>query len=138
MAKDLIHNAVGNALEKDGWTIVADPFRLDFKNFALRADLAARKLTSMEKLSFASSLKSSRFVGQFVRPRITASFIGQYQMYQDALILNQLDYTLYLGIGRDAYKDYFLQSGAEYAIQRYRIKLLVVDTNQEEISQWIE
>lgn len=29
MAKDLYHNAVRNALIKDGWTITHDPLRLE-------------------------------------------------------------------------------------------------------------
>jgi hypothetical protein len=41
MAKDKIHDAVKNALIKDGWTITADPYKLKTPDLRLEADLAA-------------------------------------------------------------------------------------------------
>ena len=32
MAKDIYHQAIKNALVKDGWTITADPYPLEVKN----------------------------------------------------------------------------------------------------------
>jgi hypothetical protein len=43
---DKIHNAVKNALIKDGWTIKADPFRIEFEEYRLYADLAAERPTA--------------------------------------------------------------------------------------------
>ncbi len=44
MAKlDKIHDAVKRALIKDGWTITADPFRIEFEEYRLYADLAAER-----------------------------------------------------------------------------------------------
>lgn len=43
MARDIIHHAVKNALIKDGWLITDDPFRIDFEEFTLFADLAAKR-----------------------------------------------------------------------------------------------
>ncbi len=40
---DKIHNTVKNALVKDGWTITADPYRIEFAEFRLYADLSAER-----------------------------------------------------------------------------------------------
>ena len=44
MAKDIIHQAVKNALIKDGWTITADPYPLRFEDKSLMADLKAERV----------------------------------------------------------------------------------------------
>jgi hypothetical protein len=43
MAKDMIHTQVKNALIKDGWSITADPFRVEFEELEIFADLAAEQ-----------------------------------------------------------------------------------------------
>jgi len=43
-AKDIFHNAVKNALQKDGWTITHDPFFLKIGRRKVYADLAADRL----------------------------------------------------------------------------------------------
>jgi hypothetical protein len=40
---DLIHDAVTNALIKDGWTITADPYTIEHEEVTLFADLAAER-----------------------------------------------------------------------------------------------
>jgi hypothetical protein len=42
-AKDLYHNAIKNALITDGWTILADPYRIEYQDDRLLADLAATR-----------------------------------------------------------------------------------------------
>jgi hypothetical protein len=50
MAKrDIYHNTVKRALERDGWTITHDPFRLDIGDKSLSADLGAERLICAEK-----------------------------------------------------------------------------------------
>ena len=41
---DLYHETVKQALEKDGWTITADPFVIEYKGLRLYADLGAEKV----------------------------------------------------------------------------------------------
>jgi hypothetical protein len=40
---DKIHDAVRNALEKDGWAITFDPFRIDYLELVMFADLGAER-----------------------------------------------------------------------------------------------
>ena len=48
-AKDLYHDAIKNALIKDGWVITADPYLIRYKDVDLFADLAAEKPIAAER-----------------------------------------------------------------------------------------
>ncbi len=49
-AKDIFHDIVRNALEKDGWTITNDPLFLKLtKQFRINIDLKAEKFIVAEK-----------------------------------------------------------------------------------------
>ena len=39
--RDAIHDAVRSALTNDGWQIVADPYRIVYKDATLEADIKA-------------------------------------------------------------------------------------------------
>ncbi|GBF79490.1 element excision factor XisH family protein [Aphanothece sacrum] len=49
MAKDIFHNAVKNALIKDGWKITHDPYRLRYGIADIYIDLAAEEAIAAEK-----------------------------------------------------------------------------------------
>lgn len=134
MAKDLIHNAVKRALQKNGWEIVADPFRLVYAEFVLLADLVAISQMPQERGKLIVEIKS--FAGRsFVKELQHA--LGQYVMYRDFLDLNQLDYDLYLAVSEVGYHDLFSQQAAQVIVQRHQVKLLIVNIEQEEVVQWI-
>lgn len=48
-AKDIYHNIVRTALEKDGWVITDDPFKLKCGTKDLYVDLGAQKLLAAQK-----------------------------------------------------------------------------------------
>lgn len=48
-AKDIYHDCVKKALEKDGWTITNDPFKLKWGIRELFVDLGAKKLLAVER-----------------------------------------------------------------------------------------
>jgi hypothetical protein len=41
--KDIYHDSFKNALIKDGWTILADPYTVEYEDDNLYADLLAEK-----------------------------------------------------------------------------------------------
>lgn len=43
-AKDIFHHLVKTALEKDGWTITHDPYRLSLLGKEMQIDLGAEKI----------------------------------------------------------------------------------------------
>lgn len=46
MAKDRFHDAVKTALEKEGWTIIADPYEVSVGDVDFEIDLAADMLAA--------------------------------------------------------------------------------------------
>ncbi len=76
--RDVIHDAVKNALLKDGWQITADPYRIIYKDATLEADMRADKLiaATRENHSIIVEVKS------FLQPSFIHEFLaacGQYQ-----------------------------------------------------------
>lgn len=47
-AADIIHDAVKNALIKDGWTITHDPYVIKYEEVTLYADLGAERAIAAE------------------------------------------------------------------------------------------
>lgn len=71
MARDLFHNIVRTALEKDGWTITDDPLSIRCGGVDIQIDLGLEKLLAAEKgtnkiaveiKNFVSASKISEFI----------------------------------------------------------------------------
>lgn len=63
-ARDIYHNSVKRALQKDGWTITHDPFPLKIGKKHLSADLGAERLISAEKDIKKIVVEVKSFVGR--------------------------------------------------------------------------
>ena len=93
MARDLLHNEVKIALEKDGWIITHDPLTLKWGTKDLFVDLGAEQLLAAEKIGrkiaveVKSFLKDS-FIYEFY------SVLGQYLVYQEFLARQEPDRQL--------------------------------------------
>ena len=77
MARDIIHNAVKNALIKDGWIITADPYKLKLGEVKAEVDLAAERPFAAEK----DGVKIAVGVKSFLGPSLLYDFErapGQY------------------------------------------------------------
>jgi XisH protein len=71
-AKDIFHDTVRSALEKDGWTITSDPLTLEpSRRATIKIDLGAHKLLSAEK----GTQKIAVEVKSFVDYRQSRNFI---------------------------------------------------------------
>ncbi len=84
MAKDLIHEAVRNALIKDGWVITDDPLYIVFEDEdSISIDLGAENQILAEK----DSRKIAVEIKTFNQPSLMYEFhkaIGQYFNYETA------------------------------------------------------
>ena len=83
MAKDIIHDAVKNALIKDGWQITHDPFRMEYEEIEVFADLAAERSPIVaEKEGQKMVVEIKTFAGRsFIRQLQQA--LGEYSLYLD-------------------------------------------------------
>jgi hypothetical protein len=62
-ARDIYHDAVKNALIKDGWTITDDPLHLRWGLKDLYVDLGAEKLFAAEKEGRKIAVEVKSFIG---------------------------------------------------------------------------
>lgn len=138
MAKDKIHDAVKNALINDGWKIIADPLHIEYEELEIFVDLAAERLPiTAERADQKIVVEIKTFAGRsFIRDLQQA--IGQCGLYSDLIELTGLDYELYLAISEFVYQDSFTKKGTRTIIQRHKLKLLVVDIEQEEVVKWVK
>ena len=99
-AKDIFHNAVRNALEKEGWIITNDPLFLRFGGVDMYVDLAAEQLMSAEKNGEKIAVEIKSFIGVSATTEFSTA-LGQFLKYKLALEEREPDRLLYLAIPID-------------------------------------
>lgn len=134
-AKDIIHRAVRTALEKDGWVITDDPLFVSFAQVQMYIDLGAEKLLAAEKNGHKIAVEIKSFLGSSALSEFHLA-LGQFLSYRLALEAQQPDRALYLAIPSDAYDGFFRLEFGQMMVQRYQIKLIVFDVQNEVISKW--
>lgn len=136
-AKDIYHDTVRNALEKDGWTITKDPLTIKIGERELFIDLGAENLLAAEKGNRRIAVEIKSFVGKSDIADLQSA-IGQYVMYHEALAIKQPDRTLYLAVTETIFDGIFRETIGELMIETQRLRLLVFDPQNREIIKWIE
>ncbi len=135
-AKDLYHNAVKAALIKDGWLILADPYRIQYEDVDLYADLAAERPIAAEREGQKIVVEIKSFVGRSPMTDFHNA-IGQYAVYRSLIQATEPTYQLYLAIDDITYENFFTRKGIAFIVRTSQIFLLVVNIDQQEIVQWI-
>lgn len=134
-AKDLYHDAVKNALIKDGWVILADPYKIKYKDAELFADLAAEKPIAAER----NGRKIIVEIKSFLSPSPMRDFeiaLGQYILYRNLINLTEPEYQIYLAIKDSVYLNFFQRESIQDIVKINQLLLIIVDTEKEEILQW--
>ena len=133
--KDEIHDAIKNALIKDGWTIIADPLVIAYDDVQAFADLAAERTLAAEKEGRRIAVEIKTF--QRASPiRDFEEALGQYTFYRELLALANLDYALHLAVSDEANTRVFERKALREITARSGIALIVIDLVTEEIVKW--
>jgi len=136
-AKDIYHDVVKNALIKDGWTITADPYPLEYEDVELYPDLAVEKLISQNQ----KQRKIIVEIKSFISPSLIKDFqnaLGQYILYRDLIQLSQDEYQeIYLAIKDEIYETFFQRKSIKAVVKLNQLALVIINTEKEEIVQWI-
>lgn len=135
-ARDIYHNTVKTALEKDGWTVTHDPFPLQIGKKRLSADLGAERLISAEKNLQKIVVEVKSFVGQSDVKDLEQA-LGQYILYRQILNETKIDRELYLAVSRLTFNSVFTIQLGQMLLTNQIIKLIVFDDEREVIVQWI-
>jgi hypothetical protein len=136
-AADFIHDAVKNALIKDGWTITADPYTIAYEGMDVFADLAAERILAAERREQKIAVEIKSFLG---RSRIhdLEVTLGQYILYLRLLEVVAPERKLYVAISDGTFTEFFQQKAVQLIVRTEQMPLIVVDLKKEEIVQWID
>ncbi|MBU6187204.1 MAG: XisH protein [Cyanobacteria bacterium REEB444] len=135
-AKDLYHDAVKSALIKDGWNIIADPYRIQYQDLDLYADLAAERPIAAEREGQKIVVEIKSFVGRSLMTDFHLA-VGQYKVYEMLIEQTAPEYELFLAIDDFTYINFFRRSGIDFLVRSSQIKFFVVNIDEQEIVQWI-
>ncbi|NEQ71131.1 MAG: fatty-acid synthase [Symploca sp. SIO2D2] len=136
MAKDIYHNTVRTALEKDGWTITNDTLTLKIGKREVFVDLAAEKPLTAER----HGQKIAVEVKSFISPspvKDLQNALGQYILYAELLALSKPSRILYLAIREEIYMGFFSEPIVQVVLVNHPIKLIIFDPIEEVIVKWI-
>jgi XisH protein len=136
-AKDVFHDAVKAALQKDGWIVIRENFRVqvDDEGLAMFIDLTAEKLISAEKAGrkIAVEVKSFRERSDFYQFHAA---LGQFLNCRSALRDIMPDLIVYLAVPLETYDELFRLKFIQGRVEEYDIKLIIFRPDSEEIVLW--
>ncbi|MEH2062275.1 MAG: XisH family protein [Nostoc sp.] len=136
-AKDVFHEVVKKALQKDGWQITHDPLSISVGGVNVSIDLAAEKLIAAERegekiaVEVKSFLEKSSAISEF------HTALGQFINYRGALRRRQPERILYLAVPLTTYKTFFQLDFPQAMIGENQVKMIIYDVEQEVIFKWI-
>ncbi|MGB3312736.1 MAG: XisH family protein [Nodosilinea sp.] len=108
-ARDLYHNAVCTALEKDGWIITDDPLVLTIGLRSIFVDLGAEKLIAAERGPDKIAVEVKSFLSPSPISDLEVAW-GQYFLYAARTLQRQEpDRLLYLAVTETIFQTLFVE-----------------------------
>ncbi|MBW4473706.1 MAG: XisH family protein [Stenomitos rutilans HA7619-LM2] len=136
-ARDIYHDAVKNALIKDGWTITHDPLRIRLaRGKNLFVDLGAERLLA----ALRGEEKIAVEVKSFTSPsdmKDLEQAVGQFVLYARLLKRYYPEHSLYLAVTENTYKTVFEEEAGRTLIEDGIVSLVTFDPIEEAIARWI-
>ncbi|MEG4346448.1 XisH family protein [Microcoleus sp. A003_D6] len=138
MAKDLFHNTVKIALQKEGWKITHDPYQLRYGVADVYIDIAAEEAIAAEKEGRKIAVEVKSFAGGSTISEFHTA-LGQFLNYRIAIeVSSEPERILYLAVPTDTYQMFLRFEPAKTVIERYEIRLIIYNPTREAIDQWID
>jgi hypothetical protein len=135
--RDIYHNQVRHALEKEGWTITHDPMRFRWKGRTLWPDLGIEKVIAAER----GTEKIAVEIKSFTNAALLVDFyeaLGQYDIYKAALSELDEERMVILAVSQEAYASFISTEFAQTILLMKSIPILVYDIESETIVKWIK
>jgi len=135
-AKDIFHDTVRKALDKDGWTITHDMFHIKTEDGSeIVIDLAAERVIIAEKDSekIAVEIKSFLSLSAFYEFHTA---LGQFLNYREVLDEYEPQRILYLAVPIETYTTLFRRKMIQRVLLRYDVRLIIFDPENEVIVSW--
>lgn len=136
MAKrDIFHNSVRIALEKEGWTITDDPLRIDWGGATIKIDLGAERLLAAERDNEKIAVEIKSFISNSPISEFHTA-LGQFIGYRRVLRDEEPDRKLFLGVPIDVYEEFLATEYAQSLMEEEGVTLVVYDPINEVIIKW--
>ena len=135
-ARDLFHEALKVALQKEKWVITDAPLKVEAGGAKFEIDLGADRLLAAERAGEKIAVEIKTFLGDSPIRDYHAA-LGQFLNYRLALELNQCDRKLYLAVPVAVHEALFQREFLQISVERYQINRIVYDPVNEVILQWI-
>ncbi|MHB2016202.1 MAG: element excision factor XisH family protein [Candidatus Xenobia bacterium] len=135
--RDVYHDAVKQALIKDGWTITHDPLLLTFGGKTLYVDLGAEGPIGAEKEECRIAVEVKSFLGRSEVADLEQA-IGQFAIYRAMLRRREPGRRLYLAVPEDTWQALLDGADARDLLSQEQCLLMVFHPEQEVIVQWLE
>jgi XisH protein len=136
-AKDVFHEVVKIALQKDGWQITHDPLLFNVGGVKMSIDLvAAQKLIAAEKenekiaVEVKSFLEKSSAISEF------HTALGQFINYRGALRQRDPERILYLAVPLTTYTTFFQLDFPREMVEENEVKMVIYNVESEVIVEW--
>ena len=135
-AKDVFHEVVKKALQKDGWQITNDPLSFTVGGVKMSVDLAAEKLIAAERegekiaVEVKSFLEKSSAISEF------HTALGQFINYRGALRRKEPERILYLAVPLTTYNTFFQLDFPKEMVEENQVKMIIYDVKNEVIIEW--
>lgn len=136
-ARDIFHQTVKTALQKDGWVITADPLRLEVGGIDVAIDLAAERLIAAEREGELIAVEVKSFLEGTSAISSFHMALGQFLNYRAVLRIDSPERELYLAIPTSAYYTFFQLPIPKVQVEDFQVKLLVYDPEAEVVVEWI-
>jgi len=134
-AKDTIHDAVKNALIKEGWKITHDPYTIRYEEVTVYADLGAESPIAAEKESDKIVVEVKSFINPSHKSDLKIA-LGQYEIYKDFLEEIDPKRQLYIAVSSETNNEVFQQKAYQFIIKRHQLPFIIVNVKTEEIVKW--
>ncbi|MEA5485492.1 MULTISPECIES: element excision factor XisH family protein [Pseudanabaena] len=123
------------ALQKDGWQITNDPLTLKIGRRKALVDLGAEKLLAAEREGQKIAIEIKRFLNPSPLHDLEQA-VGQFILYSKVLAQQEPDRVIYLAITRLVFSEIFSEEIGQLMLNETDLRLVIFDSEKEEIVQW--
>jgi hypothetical protein len=135
-AKDFYHEVVRTALNKEGWLITDDPLILKVGRRTVYIDMGAERLIAAQRGTEKIAVEIKSFLSPSPINDLENAW-GQSFMHARILQRKEPDRFLYLAVNLTIFETLFNEEAGEILLEEPGFRLIVFDSNKEEIVKWI-
>jgi hypothetical protein len=134
-ARDVYHDAVKNALIKDGWTITHDPYTITFGQKDVFVDPGAKRALAAEKGAEKILVEIKSFASASDIHDLEVA-LGQYVFYRSLLARVDPDRKLFLAVPNTVLLTTFDEPITRPVLEDLALALIGFDPEGEVITAW--